>query len=492
MANNKFSPVGDWTMNRIVSAHELKDDVLPMLYKQYDTFGNMFIDTYIRSFNGLSRPVTSPISYHGEKVDPDTTLKLNAQATLAQTTVANDTIVFVLSADSLSSTFEYSVRLGWKINFGNNDLGFLECQIIDIADDGNGTITVKAQAVSMSSGVTPAQLLASGVCLEAGVEVQMTSSAFAVETDQPKGLYSKIEEFASYTQIFKESTLFGPRDLHRLSWFADKNGSRIYSDALFEAERRLDLQQNAAYLMGQANNSSITQTSAASTGQNTVYMTEGLWTKANLYGGELTYTDAAMFDLDDFNSAGDYLKSQRVNSKCIVWLCSQKFMQNVDSVFFDYARGTAGGLNTNFTQLKGNPAVTYEPSMFLNIGFYGVQYGGYYHIFFELPEFSDPKMLGIAGYQLNGSAIGFPMQMVKDTKSGLQIPNIHEIYIENEGYSRKRIMDSFAGMDGYLQQKYGIKASHTADYNKTGWLAETGLRVAEANKLILWKYQGAS
>lgn len=143
----------------------------------------------------------------------------------------------------------------------------------------------------------------------------------------------------------------------------------------------------------------------------------------------------------------------------------------------DFVRGTAGGLNVNFT-----PNGT--GGMMLNIGWDTIKKRGITFVPYNLPTFNNPYLFGITDSLLRDAGMMFPLATVKDARSGINIPNLYQGYVGLGGYSRERVVGTIGGMDGFAKQYFNYPIVSSIDGNNTYWLSNVVFPYAEAYKGI--------
>ena len=167
------------------------------------------------------------------------------------------------------------------------------------------------------------------------------------------------------------------------------------------------------------------------------------------------------------------------------------YIRRVENSCVDYISNPGGevtqggGLTTDFIDKVSTSRG--EPGLSLNIGFKTIKKGGILFVFHKLPILSNPYLFGISDYMLSDAAMLLPITWVKDKKSGLTIPNLSARYVGLGGYSRKRIVGTIGGMDGFAKQMFGNPIINEIDGNNTYWLSHVMFPFMEANKGMLHK-----
>lgn len=390
---------------------------------------------------------------------------------------------FELDADDLDSGDRYYPREGFSVYFGDAANGFIDTRITNISAAGS-TITLTVQPYDVSKTL-------SATYLYAGVEVAIGDSAFAVETGQPLGTSKGYWEREFFAQIFKETLGFGGMELAKQKW-VEVAGIGFYSKEMARVEFNLDRQEEISLIMGQKNTNSITQTSLIDGQSNTVYKNKGVYTWIDELGGEVTYTDAGGVAMSLLDEIAAYLESQGVINSVVLILLGGSLSRRIENMGVEFMANPVGGalqgggLPGEFINKFKADGPT-KPSMDIDVGFRGIKKGGLYFVCHTLPAFTNPFTFGIDGYMLNDSAMVIPLGKVKDRKSGLTVPNLMAKYVGLGGYSRKRVLGTLGGMDGFARQQLGFPIVTAVDGFYTYFLSHVMFPFMEANKSLLWK-----
>jgi len=278
----------------------------------------------------------------------------------------------------------------------------------------------------------------------------------------------------------KESIKFGGRELAKQKW-VNVEGIGLFNEELSRGEFMLDIQHESALIMGQVNtNTTLVQASSLTGSNGPVQKNKGVWTWIDELGYDLTYTNAASFTIDDFDTAAEYLESKGVTNDVVFFPMGGGLYTRLENSGVDFVRGTAGGLNVNFTPNGVG-------GMMLNVGFDTIKKRGITFVPYKLPIFSNPNLFGITDSLLNDAGMMIPITTVKDGKSGLTIPNLYQGYVGLNGYSRERVVATVGGMDGFAKQHFGNPVISTIDANSTYWLSDVCFPFTEAFKGLLVK-----
>jgi hypothetical protein len=469
-----------WT--RSVHDYPWKESrIVDKLYKMFgDGFNTLDI---LRSLNRWDMVSNESMKANEEGYD-HRTITIGASVTVD----SDNQVRFDLDADDVDTLGNYYPRVGFTITFGDTNRGFTQGRITAIAAGGaNVILTVNRYD---NSGAAPTFTnLNTWNLLITGTEVAICDSAFGVETGQPNATSMGVFEREFKAQIFKETIIFGGMELAKQKWITDMQGNAMFNAEMIRAEFGLDRQIECALIFGQSNEAALTQTSSVSgtATANTIGKIKGVYTWIDELGGELNYTLAGGMDITDWDEVAAYMESQGVPEGIILVLGGGAFISQIEQCGLDLVKGTSGGLNVTFTDSEVQSMLAVEPNIRLNIGFQAFKKRGYLFLFRKLPILTNPYLFGIAGYMLNDSAIMFPISTVKDAKSGVTVPNLRACYVGIDGYSRKRVVGHMGGMDGYLQQRFGMPTTTSIDANYNYWLAHLMFPFMEANKGMLFK-----
>ena len=217
-----------------------------------------------------------------------------------------------------------------------------------------------------------------------------------------------------------------------------------------------------------------------------IYKIKGVWTWLNELGGEINYDFTTGFQVSDLDTAVEYLESQGITNDIVVMCTGGGLNRSIENSGVSFVQGTSGGLNVNFTDIEGMGYTTSgDPAMTLNIGFKAIKKSGVLFLLYTLPDLTNPWMMGVDTTKLTDAGMMIPITTVKDAKSGLTIPNLSARYVGIGGYSRKRVVGTLAGMDGFAQQRFGYPLISQVDGFNTYWLSHVMFPFMEANKGLI-------
>lgn len=451
--------------------------IMQQIYKQYGN-GFLMLD-FLRSLNRVTSVADEQL-ITAERPYMHRTVTLGSSVTIS----SDEQIIFDLDASDVDSSGRYYPREKFVITFGStaSAVGLMQAIITDISTGGaNVLITAKRLNASAPSFN---DLDGEGM-VSTGQEVAIGDSAFGTETGQPNPTSLGVVQRTHYSQIFKEALKFGGQELAKSSYWIDLQGDGWYNMELARAEFLLDLQLEMALVMGQTNTKALVDTT--DDGDSVpINKNKGVWTWIDELGGDVNYTGVGGFAITDLDSVSTYLKSKGITETTCLLLAGDVLMKDIENEAVDYVQGS-GGLPYTFTDAYGDGMLSGKPNMLLNIGFKAIKKGGILFLLAPMNLFDNPYLMGISDYMLNAAGMVIPITTVKDVNSGLNIPNLSARYRGLGSYSRERVVGNFAGMDGYMQQKYGYPAISEIDQNKTHWLSEMMFPFVEAYKGLLIK-----
>jgi hypothetical protein len=457
---------------RSLHSFEFKPSVMDTLYYSYGQGLKTLALNFIRGIDGRKIMVPNETLTHQEQNFPHRTITVGSSVTLSG--VPGGSAIFDMNANDVDSSGNYYPREGFTVQLGDVVNGFIQCYIYDITAGGaNALITVYPYDVTKTITAT--------YCAT-GKEVPVLDSAFATETGQPVATSVGSTERTHYAQIMKETIKFGGQELAKQKW-VNVEGIGWFNEELSRGEFLLDLQLEAALIMGQLNtNTSVIKGTSSISGSTStpIQKNKGVWTWIDELGYDLTYTNAASFTIDDLDTAAEYLESVGVTNDTVLFCMGGSLYTRLENSGVDFVRGTAGGLNVNFTPNGVG-------GMMLNVGWDTIKKRGITFVPYKLPIFSNPYLFGINDSMLNDAGMMFPISMVKDMKSSMVIPNLYMGYVGLGGYSRERVIGTLGGMDGFGKQMYNFPIVSEIDGNSTYWLSNVMFPFVEAFKGILVK-----
>lgn len=474
------------TTYQIRSLHDFnfKPTVMQKLYKSYGV-GFQTLDI-LRALNYWYPVANETMTVQEENRDIRTITVGASNVTVAAS--AGDSVSFELHADDLDSDYNYYPREDFTIQFGNTAIGFIQAIITGIVAV-TTTVTITAKPVQETDQITSAYLAA-------GFEIPILDSAFAAETTQPDPTSVGYAEREFYAQIFKESLKFGGMELAKQKW-VEVTAGNFFNKEYARVEFGLDRQEELSILMGEevsvsAGVNYITGTSSIDAGTVPVYKNKGIYRWIDELGGELNYAGATGIPIEDLDEAAEYLEEQGITSDVVLVLCGGGYIRKIENSGISFMAGDGDLTGTNVGSMPSEfldkvNTTGGDPPFTLNIGFRAVKKGGILFLFHKLTALTDPKGLGIESAMLNDMGFMFPISMVKDKKSGNDIPNLSANYVGEGMYSRKRVVGNISGMDGFVNQKFNYPVINDIDGTSTYWLSHVMFPFVEAFKALLHK-----
>jgi hypothetical protein len=276
-------------------------------------------------------------------------------------------------------------------------------------------------------------------------------------------------------QLMKAAIKFGGMELAKKKWVAYE-GVGFFNDEIAEVELlELDAWCEMAMLMGQkTTNTAIVETSSVDSASNYVYTNEGIWQWIGEKGKDVTYTNSGSFAITDLNQVAQYFETKGITNANVLFTMGGDLYRRIEDSSVSYITGTAGGLNWLFTPEAGNGDKDLE------VGFRHIKKAGLTFILHSNSILNNPYYLGNTTLLLKDAGVMFPVDYVKDGKTGLDIPNLSIKYCGNSTYNRKRVVGRIGGMDGFMQQQFGLPIISTIDANSVHWLTHVSFPFVEA------------
>lgn len=472
-------PIANATAYNIRSLHDFhfKKSVINKLYKNYGD-GFQVLD-FLRMLNRYEMVSNESITMEEEGRDIRT---ITVGDTVSLSGSAGGTATFNLDADDFDSGNRYYPRVGFTVHLGTVITGFIQAQITSITGT-SPSITITITPYNSAETITSSHLAT-------GKEIGIFDSAYGVETGQPVGTSKGYWERTFYAQIFKETLTFGGMELAKQKW-VEVEGIGFFNKEMARVEFGLDRQEEASILMGRSAGATpnINHTSLITSTNVPVQKNIGIWTWIDQLGGELTYADATGPDTTYLDEAAAYLEANGITEDIVLVGCGGKMFRRLENMSVDWFvdptnTGTPHGSLTS-DWLKKSMGV--DGGLEIDVSFRAIKKGGILFILHKVPALTDPQQFGISGYMLNDAAFMLPITYVKDGKSGMTIPNLSAYYVGVNGYSRKRIVASLAGMDGFHNQNFGNPIISQIDGNNTYWLSHVMFPFMEAYKGLIWR-----
>jgi hypothetical protein len=283
--------------------------------------------------------------------------------------------------------------------------------------------------------------------IPAGTTLAITNGAFGAGTGQPKGTVVGSTPRWFQAQIFKETVGLQGSEFIKEKWYKAIDDGRSlpkwYTTGIERAQYLLDLKIDGALTVGDYNDTDLTQ--EADDGSNVeLKTTRGMvpWVRDLGYVAD----GSSGVDMDMIDYISLYMKRQGVESGIALAIVGDKLMQNIERDTVNYLAGVG---HTDYTKIektlfKGNR----ELSVSFNIK--TITSGGLTIAFRPHGNWTNPVAFGSEGYNYDQYGIILPMTTVKDSKSGVKMPNVGVKYMAKDGYSRRFETWSVKGAGGGL------------------------------------------
>jgi hypothetical protein len=327
-------------------------------------------------------------------------------------------LVITLSAGDLDSGNRFYPRLFDVVLMKNDTTGI----ITDIS--GIGTATV---VVTISPNLAAETLGA----VSAGDEIAIITNAHSEGSDQPGGRVSGTIKYENDMQIIKETLSVTGTEMTNQKWI-DKvsNGKKFvgyYIKGQWDAEYRMALQMDGAFLFGKRTDNAITD---PSTGR-LIKTTEGLFPYAKRTGNTLPYTTGA-FTVQTFNQAAKIL-DREFAANHVMSLNGIDLQIEIEDVLKDYFD------NTDVSYMESKVASDLyqgDKGLAASVDFQNFKKGGRCFHFKKLGQMSHQKVYGSLGYDQPGMGLMIPVGKKKDFKSGKELPTFGMRYKQMGDHNR--------------------------------------------------------
>lgn len=459
--------VANATTASIISANELftiYPEILPDLYYNYGE-GMKVFDILRYAMKGREELISAETYTAHEQNYPYRTVTMH---TCVVGGAPGASATFTLDASDLDSSNRYFIREQDTLLLGTTITGFVPAIVTDVAPSG-ATVTVT---------IYPQNILdtLSATYVYDGAEVPITGNAWAVETGATQPTHVGFNELTYFAQIMKAAIKFGGMELARKKWAA-YDGNRFFNDEIARVElHELDAWCEMAMLVGyETTNTAVVQASSIDSANNRVRTNKGIWQLGGTYGKDVTYTGVGSFAITDFDSVAQYFETKGITNTSVLFTMGGDLMRRIENSAVGYITGTSGGLNWLFTPEAGGGDKNLE------VGFSHIKKAGITFLLHSNPVFNNQYYLG---KKFNEAGLMFPINYVKDGKTGLDIPNLSIKYCGLRTYNRKRIVGMIPGMDGYMQQAFKLPTISTIDGNSVNWLTHVSFPYVEAWKTV--------
>lgn len=296
----------------------------------------------------------------------------------------------------------------------------------------------------------------------------------------PEGRTPRIIKYTNTFQIVKASVGATGSELTNQTYFNPVPGTsgslqlKAEADTYDDFERRCD----GALLWGGAIDN-ITVQSVAGVGIDLpVTGTEGLVDFATLNGYTDNYTVGA-YAISDFDNMAKLMEKERTGTrKFMTWDGIDLWHEKENEVFSLFNQDA-----TPFLSFVGNAAED-QPlaGNVVNIGFRGIQKGGYYWGWQLLHEFNSATGAGASGYDFVNWSIVTPFGYVANKGTGNKSPMIGYEYKELNSVNREVV---FGRLPGFGTAMAGEQPVTENDVTKMGLLSEIAFHGACANHIIV-------
>ena len=314
-------------------------------------------------------------------------------------------------------------------------------------------------------------------------EISIITNAFPEGTDQPVGQVNKPLIDYNRVQIVKSNAIWTGTQATNQAWvtqYSDDSGAILgyYVVGSKNAEYELGLAMDTALLFGRVTTTSIID----ATSNEPVKSTEGHITRARRKGNVINYTSGA-FSMGLFDTADAILEKQWASEYMFqgsgITLDNEK--DNVLKSYFqftdvNYVQPQAEASLFGFAQSMGS---SMEGARAI-VNFRYLQKGLRTYCFTRMPQFSNPKTMGITGMTTPALGLIAPIGTKPDAKDpSNRLPYFGMIYKQLGGYSRKTEVWQLSGAAP------GQKVLST-DLNKLCFRSHIGASAVGSNTNILF------
>ena len=370
------------------------------------------------------------------------------------------------TTDLTGANYHYYPRTD-NVCYVGSKAAIKQCHIRSISQ-ATSTVTITIQPSDINYQITAADI-AVGVVIPLGPVVKSVESA---ATSATRNSYDTL---TFYAQTVKHAKGFGGLELARQHWFP-LDGRALFNDAVAKAEFEMKAGMNTSLVLGEAvTNTAITNVSVEDSSAIQVTSSIGLWTWGDLKGYDITYNGTSGFTPLDLDAEGEYYRSVGVTANTILKTCGNGYYVSVENGCKDYITGASGALNDLFTPTAGGGDKD------LTIGFKSIKKNGFTYILHEDHTFNNPYLLKALMFD---NCISIPMSVVTDAKTGGRFPNFSIKYVGNKTYNRKMVVGHIGGMDGAMQQFFGLPIINSSDANASHWLTQYGAELRDPWNIV--------
>ena len=292
------------------------------------------------------------------------------------------------------------------------------------------------------------------VAIPVGQKLIVGASMYAAGTQQPAGMTTEYYDAWLTTRIMKESVFFeggqgALKEWNVLSQSAE--GANLKARAEMQAQLRMRLQLNDAFLMGRKINVSggITQNNRSGEA-NQILSADGLIPTMVSDAMKLPYTGS--FNEDYFDMIPFLLASQGVSAKTASLYKGPELGLNIENSMMKLVKEYSGGSDL-YDKLKG-----------VGFGVSEIYKNGFKTYLVDVPEFANPVLYGATGYNFESMGMLFsdskvtaPVTMNAINPNGAaagagQVKSVYNFemgYLNFNGENRRLITGNKAGVNGY-------------------------------------------
>lgn len=304
----------------------------------------------------------------------------------------------------------------------------------------------------------------------------IASNAWAEGTRGAKSRLSIDSRYINNTQIFKARySETGSSLTNELPYepIPDKMGSYLLRGT-DEAEKWLYDQISGAFITG-IKSAYVPQTATDLAYDPIVKTTQGMIDYGVTEGTEINHTIGG-FDVDHFDSIGEVMRRERVNSKIISGWMGYGYRKEVENTLVDFF---LRDLSVYKDKVKPEAMNGTDPNDFFAwLGFSGLHKNGFDFVFNTLDELDDPQGMGVANYNYSYLGMWMPADTLKNKGDKRDIPSIGFRYKELDGYSRKYELWPTGGAGP-------IKKTSDVDIMNNDFRADMGFEAALGSQWVM-------
>jgi len=403
----------------IISGFDLhKPEKMNVLFSRFGDQGASYFQL-IRSM-GFEQPVANDTYGHYEENHIHEVI--HSRGIVAQPAIGAP-IVFTLDTTDLDANNNFYLRKFDILMFPNEVVG----TVLDI------NVAIPAAPVVTCY---PSDNADRFPALTAGMEIIITTNAFAEGSGQPEGAVSGTWEYSNNAQIIKETIGFTGTEMVNQSWVTvTSKGQQLlgyYMKGQIDIDYRMALRIDGALMWGkQTNNSSIVDNSTAGGGR-AIKTTEGLIPYIRRVGNEQTY-NAGAFDVEEFDEMSNTLDREYAGNY-ILGLLGISLHQDIENSLKTYFANT----NISFAKQTTNDVLfKNNESLGASVNFTYLTKSERTFLFKRMGSFNNKKVAGAEGYNAPKLGVFLPINKKKDPVSGNMVDSIGTRYRALGKYSRR-------------------------------------------------------